>query len=465
MHNNFFNKTNNLSLNALNFFFILLPFSILFGPFLADFSISFSCILFLIYLLSNNKIHYLLNRYFFIFLFFCFYLIFISIISEKPYSSLESSLLYFRFGLFVIAIKFIIEINFNILKYFTISLIGAFVTALIYGFIYYIGDFNKILFNATYSRIPLPFTDEFILGSYLARLFPIFFCLYLFFFNYKKKYIFFLSIITILTDVLIYLSGERTAFALISLSIILLIISSKKYLKIRIFTLFFSILIIFFVTIQSTTVKDRMITQTITGIYNQNDNSLNVNNKVLENKNPIVNIDPISGSDSLKNHNLKALDNSTHIKKKFNFFSDTHTSLANSALQIYFDNNIITGIGPKLFRFYCKKEKYLSAYGINSCSTHPHHTYIQLLVETGIIGILAILIIFIYACYIIAINSYKVLFNKHSSLHPIHIGSYIAIIVTLCPIVPSGSFFNNWLSSIYFLPLIFLITKLDKTND
>ena len=40
-----------------------------------------------------------------------------------------------------------------------------------------------------------------------------------------------------------------------------------------------------------------------------------------------------------------------------------------------------TGIGPKMFRFYCDNELF---YVQNACSTHPHNTYIQLLGETGI---------------------------------------------------------------------------------
>jgi glycopeptide antibiotics resistance protein len=37
-----------------------------------------------------------------------------------------------------------------------------------------------------------------------------------------------------------------------------------------------------------------------------------------------------------------------------------------------------------------------------------------------------------------------------------------AILITLWPIIPSGNFFNNWLSIIYFLPLGFLLSSLNK---
>ena len=111
---------------------------------------------------------------------YCLFLIIVSLFSNHTLNSLESSLFYFRFGIFIFAVRFAIEKNNKILKYFTISLTAAFTIGLLYGYIYYLGDFNKLFFNASYSRIPLPFTDEFILGSFFARLFPLFFCLYLY---------------------------------------------------------------------------------------------------------------------------------------------------------------------------------------------------------------------------------------------------------------------------------------------
>ena len=41
---------------------------------------------------------------------------------------------------------------------------------------------------------------------------------------------------------------------------------------------------------------------------------------------------------------------------------------------------------------------------------------------------------------------------------------YLAIFVTLFPFVPTGSFFNNWLNIIYFLPVGFVIMKEKKLN-
>ena len=132
------NKINNFFLNTINIFFILLPLSILSGPFLADLSVSLSSIIFLIYLIYNRRLSYLLNIYFYFFLIFYFYLLITSLLSIMPQSSFESSLFYIRFGVFVFAIKYIIEKDLKILKYFTLSLTITFAFGLVYGFIYFL---------------------------------------------------------------------------------------------------------------------------------------------------------------------------------------------------------------------------------------------------------------------------------------------------------------------------------------
>ena len=449
------NRINNFFLNIINISFILFPLSILLGPFLADFTLSLSSMIFLLYLIYNKRLSYLLNNYFFFFLIFYLYILIISLFSKLPQISLESSLFYIRFGVFVFAIKFIIERDLKILKYFTISLTIVFVLALVYGFIYFFGDFNNILFQATYSRIPLPFTDEFILGSYFARLFPIFFCLYLYFFKDQKIFIIILSIITVCCDVLIYLSGERTAFALISISILLLIFSLKKFRIIRIVTLLVSTFIILSITIFNSTVKDRMIDQTITGIYNNEIENNDIENNDIENDKIILNSENKSFNKTLNANKVDNLGSATLIiENKFNFFSEAHTALARSALKIYLDNNLFFGIGPKLFRIYCKEDMYIGEFGNNSCSTHPHYTYLQLLLETGFIGLIMILALLFLVSFKIAKH---IFINQYHDLNIIQIGAYIGLFLTLCPLVPSGSFFNNWLNCIYYLPFVFIL--------
>ena len=127
-----------------------------------------------------------------------------------------------------------------------------------------------------------------------------------------------------------------------------------------------------------------------------------------------------------------------------------------------FLNNPLSGVGVKNFRVFCsEKEYYISEY---TCSPHPHSTYIQLLSETGIVGFLIVLICFIYL-NIRLIFHYKKCLNSRPVYKDYQICFLICFYLTLWPLVPSGNFFNNWLSIIYFYPLgIFLwsVNKQDK---
>ena len=112
-----------------------------------------------------------------------------------------------------------------------------------------------------------------------------------------------------------------------------------------------------------------------------------------------------------------------------------------------FKENPIFGVGPKGFRHYCRSVNYNPEVGI--CSTHPHNFLVQISSETGLIG----LTLYIYIiCFLIfklvkSLNINTSLENK-SSLIIISIG----MLVILFPFLPSGNFFNNWISIInYYL--------------
>ena len=72
------------------------------GPFLPDLFLSIFSILFLIKILIEGKFNYKGRKLFFYFLIYCFYIFCLSIVSVNPLLSLEQSLFYFRFGLFVL---------------------------------------------------------------------------------------------------------------------------------------------------------------------------------------------------------------------------------------------------------------------------------------------------------------------------------------------------------------------------
>ncbi len=152
----------------------------------------------------------------------------------------------------------------------------------------------------------------------------------------------------------------------------------------------------------------------------------------------------------------KTIDQINIYGEKINTFSIQHQVIYSTAFKIAKDN-LILGIGPKNFRNVCKQEKYKTYsdldQSIDGCQTHPHNTYIQILTETGIIGLIFIISFFLYITYLLLRHIYlKFFYNTYFISDP-NICFIIAIYVNIWPLVPNGSFFNNWLSIIYFLPI------------
>ena len=120
-----------------------------------------------------------------------------------------------------------------------------------------------------------------------------------------------------------------------------------------------------------------------------------------------------------------------------------------------FKENRLLGVGPRLFRKNCDKKEFLISN--QSCSTHPHNTYIQLLAEVGIFGCLQVFIIFLLLIYI----SFKHFFLKIKKniylLSDFQISILSCMLITLWPVIPTGNFFGNWINVIYYLPVGFLL--------
>jgi O-antigen ligase len=85
---------------------------------------------------------------------------------------------------------------------------------------------------------------------------------FIYFFFKKKINYFFFYLIFILSETLIFLSGDRTAFFYINLSAIFVILFSKKLLKLRLITLLSSIFLII-ISFINPTAKERVFDQTL----------------------------------------------------------------------------------------------------------------------------------------------------------------------------------------------------------
>ena len=390
--------------------FSLIPFFLITGPFLSDLSISLISIIFLLYCLKKKNFSFFKKKYFYFFLFFWIYLLFNSLINNFNLDSFGTSLVYIRYGIFVIAIATLLDFNEKFIKYFFYCILICFIVLILDGFYqYFFGE--NILGWKNGSRTSSFFGDEKILGSYLSRFWPIFFGLSIFIFKQKEKIFMLLILIFILSEALIFLSGDRSAFLYINLSAIFVILFSHKLLKLRLFTLITSFILISIISIANPTAKERVFDHTLKQMNLGNNNS------------------------------------------EIYIFSQQHTHHYITAYRMFLDNKVF-GVGIKNFRNFCNNKDY--EVSELSCSTHPHNTYIQILAETGLIGFFFLLIVLFYFLkYIIKHAILK--FNGKKFFNDFEICILSGILIYLWPFVPTGSIFTNWLSIIMIINLPFVI--------
>ena len=181
MKKNFFFET------VPSFIIILMPVLLISGPFLSDLGVTIVTILFLINSKKNNLLKYYNNYYFKIFFIFCIILILSSLLSDKTLISLKNSLFYIRFGIFSLSFWHLLDKNILKIEYLFVSVLICFSSLILDGYIQYI--FGKNIFGyGLYNdyRVSSFFGSELILGSYLARFFPVLFGLFVFL-DIKKK--------------------------------------------------------------------------------------------------------------------------------------------------------------------------------------------------------------------------------------------------------------------------------------
>ncbi|MDC0032387.1 O-antigen ligase family protein [Pelagibacteraceae bacterium] len=404
--------------NPITFFsilFCLMPAALITGPFISDLFLSMIALYFIIISVIEKNIKYYQNQFFFFFLAFYFYILIGSIISKSPINSLESSLFYFRYIFFTFGAMYLIEKNPKIILYFGYSIFITIFIVTLDAYFQFFTESNILGYekwsNGRFSGL---LKDE-ALGRYLVYLMPLMFAVLSMKKNIKKSEIIIAMIILILADIIIFLSGERTAFALLTLGTVIIIFNIKKYKYIRALSFLISIFIIILFTLNYPQVKNRIVDQTMQGF---NFGSENVN---------IINIE--------------------------------YDTLYKTAYNIFLDNPL-KGIGVKNFRVICKDQKYDSYY---SCSTHPHNTFLQFLAETGIIGTLFYLLALSICIFKLLMNFVGIMFNKQNLiLEDYMVCLYACYVVILWPLSPSLNFFNNWISVIYYLPLPFLLQNIKK---
>ncbi len=358
----------------------------------------------------DKRFDYFKFRAFYIFLAFCVVCIVSSLFSGDILLSFESSLFYFRFGIFVCLVCYLINKDIHFLKYFFYCLLAVFCFLIFDGYFQFLLGFNvfgqELLGGVHVTSI----FDRPKLGSFLARLFSLLLALMIAVrINYKYVVVFG-GILFILIDVLVYVTGERTSFMYMLISSLFIILLINRFQYVRLVTLCVSLLIIVGITFVSPAVKKRMVDTTLEQVG--------------------------IGSNQLI------------------FFSPQHDSHIKTAFNMFLDKPIL-GHGPMMFRVKCSDPQY--AVGISPCSTHPHNFYVQLLAETGILGFLFLFSAFGYVLYSAFRQLKSIILKQQRYLTDYQVCLLAGILISVWPFSPNGNFFNGTLAIFYTLPFIFFI--------
>jgi O-antigen ligase len=393
----------------------IVPFLVV-GPFIPDLIVSISSLFFLFYVIKNKKFYYFDNKFFFIFLFFWVIFIISSLFSNDIFFSLKSSIFYFRIGVFSCLIWYLIEKDKSILSYFYYSLVFTFLILVIDGYYQYFNGENILGYKKYGIRIASFFKDELIMGSFLSRLFPLLFALFLVK-DKKRLESYLIGFLFILVDVLIFISGERAAFFFLNLSTIFIIILIKKYQIFRLITFILGLICIFLLSLNSTNLTERMV------------------------------LEPLRSLNFLK----------SSANEKPIFFTKNHDSHIRTAFEM-FKSNPVLGHGPKMFRKKCSDPQY--RFDSRSCTTHPHNFFIQLLAETGVLGFSYLFGCFFYVLYCAFRQIKSIILKEERYLTDYQVSLLGAILITVWPFSPNGNFFNNWLMIVYCLPVGFFLQSI-----
>ena len=397
--------------NLFYYFLICtIPISFILGSFILNTYLFIISLITIYYLFKNKSYNKILKeKWIIVFILYWIYLVMISFFSLDILSSLKNSLSQIRFLGLVLFLYFFLDNQrklstfFNLLSltilFVSIDVIfQSFFTVNIFQFKSYIVNNPHMLGGV--------FGDELIVGSFIAFFSaPLIFSYISNLKEIKNFKSFYYVIFIVITFISVLLSGERMALIFYSLNLFIAIVIYFN-LKLIILSFFsFSLILIFFSNFND-------------GVKNRYKNFI---------------------------FQISALEKGNHIR------------LFSSAINIWKENKYF-GVGLKNYRVICDETKFDYSTKMKTlCSTHPHNTIIEIIVETGLIGLI---LFFSFILFYLAI-----LRERFSNLNifskPIFYGCLVVVIFYLWPIKSSGSFFSTNTAFIFwfYISICFLLTK------
>ena len=275
-----------------------------------------------------------------------------------------------------------------------------------------------------FRKLGGPFGDELIAGGFVQRFYIFsFFVLPIYYMNNTKQYIkYIIPVLFLIFFVGIILSGNRMPLILFLLSISLILVFQKQARKYFLsFVLIFPIIFIIIFNSNSK-VKTNFIS-----FYDQISKIVVITSK--------GNFDDKEAPQYLK---------------EFSSFYET------------WKLNKYIGGGIKSFRYYCHVRKNINENSKFVCNMHPHNYYLEILTETGLLGFVIILSIFLMTLYL---SFYKKYISKSKLLdNNIIIPFIFLFFIEIFPLKSTGSFFTTGNATYIFLILAILIGLVRKDN-
>ncbi len=384
--------------NFVLLFFYLLPISFILGNAVLELNIILIVITFLKEIINDKselkKIFK--SKLFITLLLFWIYLNINAIFGINYENSLRRSFFFFKYIFLVFAfIHFLKQkkLRDNIINVWTIILLCV-CFDIFFEFLFgkNILGFESQLKN---ERIVSFFKDELIVGSFLGTFIFIIFGKF-----YEDNRIILSITLFSIFAFSIFLTGERSISLKIGFSIFLIIFFVLKEKKLKILTLALSILLALII-FSNEKLKTRYYTKTF-NFVNQNFKNLNIYEAISE-------------------------------TKYLNQFLFSYEILK---------QNYLLGVGTKNYLKACSNLKNTSKNEIIrnkvvNCYTHPHQFYYEFISEHGVLGTMAILTLIL----ILFLKDKNIVMDRKKKRKLFIFKIYI--IISLIPIIPTGSFFSS----------------------
>ena len=392
-----------------NYFPYLLPLLLVFSRSLADITIVLISLLFLYYSHKNIGWHWVKEKWFCFALIFTIYCLTInSAMSIEPKETLAYSLFFIRWPIFAMALSYWILDDIQLLKKFLVSM-----TVILFFIIFdtwwqFVFDQDIFGFEKyPVDRLTGPFKNNPHVGAWIAKLVllpPMFLILYkkLKLQHYKNHLTYTFFIVSSILFLSVFITGERMSLLLTLASIFIIIIgiildkmfSLKKMLILLLIS--FCGILYFGYTFPDTTQRAYFST----------------------------------------------------LEKIFNWRTSDYGLVWQSAYDVWMQSPVF-GVGLHKYREACENlgtygSSYLTAIGSGVCF-HPHNISLQLLSETGIVG----LILFYIMVCVLTFASLKTFYIKKLWLSFAIV--FNIIFTCFLPIASSTSFFANKYAAIIWL--------------